>query len=414
MTAAAVLPRRLSAAVIFLLMLVLVAPATTRATSHDAELMAILRLPQGEIDFELEPGKLHFFDEENAPFMVQIIDGCAVSGHFWAFGAGLGPDAAPLTIIDQRSGRGQRIVLPAYQPGEPIGTVVDPEALAICDDAPRGGLPEVGGTATYTASAGQCRDFSDSIELISDGREDGFRRMVRGGFEEHRVVSDLPITIVDESPDWDELHLLAEGRTPRRVEGVVFSGEQGMLPKPARLQKALKDITRARVRRAFEAAKAWKIPKPLIEDLGLDGVDCVHHVSLELDTLGASAYLEQASWIKDGGTPLALPQPVEERFTVELVRADGASTRLPLTGPLVGSDDEGLFWQYESDEAKAQIIDGCELSDSFWTIAAARIDEPVELVIIDTWTGTTTTHVLWTDREEIARLSDTASLAACP
>ena len=117
-----------------------------RTVAQEADLTATLQLPQGEIDFPVEPGTLHFFDEEGAPFAVQVIDGCAVNDHWWLLGVGLGSAAVPLTIFDERSGMSSRTVLPAFRPGEPIGAVFEPEALAICRAGATGGLPQVGGT----------------------------------------------------------------------------------------------------------------------------------------------------------------------------------------------------------------------------------------------------------------------------
>lgn len=382
--------------------------------AHDADLTATLELPEGGIEFSLETDTLHFFDEENAPFAVQVIDGCAVNGHYWVLGAGLGSVAAPLTVFDERTGRSHRLVLPAFRPGEPVGVVFDPEALAICREGPVGGLPPIGGTATYTSVTSSCPDDSATIELLSDGVEDAYRTFERDRTMTGRVISDLPIAVVDDAPERDELHLFAEGRTPRLVEGVLFSGDEGMLPARARLDKALRGVTRARVRRAFEAAKGWKIPKPLIADLGLKDVGCVYHVSLTFDTLGADAYLAQAGWIRDGGAPLEPPRLVDERYVVDLVRADGQSSRLPLTGPYEGSSGAGQYWEHSSDAAKVHIIDGCALSGSLWTVAAAVTDEPLELMVTDTQSGAVASYVLWTDREEVARLADTASLAGCP
>ncbi len=305
-------------------------------------------------------------------------------------------------------------MLPAYEPGGSIGTILEPEALAICREGPTGGLPESGGTATYTSVSPRCLDRSESIVLLAEGRADGYRAMIRDGTDRDRIISETPLAIVDDSREWDELHLLAEGRTPRQVEGIRFSGPQGMLPAQARLEKALTGITKARVRRAFEAAKGWTVPQPLIDDLGLGAIDCIYHVSLEFDTPGADAYLAEAGWIEEGGAPLEPPQLVTERFSVDLVKADGSSTRLPLTGPFQGAAGDGQLWEYVSDIAKVQIIDGCDLSGSYWTVAAAVTDEPLELVITDTETGTSVSQLLWTDRESTSRLSDTASLRACP
>ncbi len=414
MIRAATLPRRLlviGASVA--LALSLAAPVATVASSHDAELMATLELPQGDVDFDLELGTLHFFDEENAPFAIQIVDGCAINGHLWAFGAGLSAVAANLTIIDDRSGESRRLVLPAYEPGNPIGTVIDTEALEICRTTQAGGLPAISGTATYTSATARCPDFSEGVELLSEGRDDAYRTFLRSGNDASRIIRDGPIVAVDETDAWDELHLMVEGRTPRLVEGAVFSGDQGMLPRSSALGKSLKGITKARVRRAFETAKSGRVPQGIIDDLGLKGVDCVYHVSLDLDSLAADAYLAEAGWIKDGGAPLELPQPVADRFIVDIVRADGETRRLPLTGPLVGSDAEGSTWEYEVPGVKVQIFDGCALSGSFWTIAAAVIEEPVQLVVTDSESGATAEHLLWTDRAEVSWLADTAGLAGC-
>jgi hypothetical protein len=379
--------------------------------STDADLRATLDLPVGEIDFELEPDVLQSFDEEGSPFLIAVIDGCAINDHYWVFAAGLGPTSVPITVFDQDDpGNHHRTVLPPYVPGEPIGTVFDPEALAICRDAPAGGLPEVAGTATYSTVTPRCADGSEGLVLLSDGASDAYRSVVRDGAETDVVISDRPIAIRDQSPAVDELFLLAEGRTPGRVEGVRFFGDAGMLPRPATLERSLRDITNARIRRAFEAAKNRLVPDQLIEELGLRDVVCVFHVGLELDSPGAQAYLAEAGWIREGGAAIRPPQLVEDRFTVELVRADGESTALPLTGPLQDGPGEGSYWEYATDSAKVRILDGCGLGGTFWTVAAAATDEPLELVVTDTETGHSATHLLWTDREPISRLTDTSAL----
>jgi hypothetical protein len=389
-----------------------VLPGAPAAASTDADLRATLDLPVGEIDLELEPDILQSFDEEGSPFLIAVIDGCAINGHYWVFAAGLGPTSVPITIFDQQDpGRDHRTVLPAYVPGEAIGTVFDPEALAICRGGPTGGLPEVEGTATYSTVTPRCTDGSERLVLLSDGAPDAFRSVVRDDSETDVIMSRRPIAIRDQSPAVDELFLLTEGRTPGRVEGVRFFGDAGMLPRQASLERSLRGITNARIRRAFEAAKNKLLPDQLIEELGLRDVVCVFHVGLDFDSPGARAYLAQAGWIREGGGAIQPPQLVEDRFRVELVRADGQSTALPLTGPLQDSPGEGSYWEYASDSAKVRILDGCDLGGTLWTVAAAATEEPLELVVTDAETGNSATHLLWTDREPISRLSDTASLA---
>jgi hypothetical protein len=388
-----------------------VGTALPAAAATDADLRATLQLAQGEIDFDLEPDVLQSFDEEGVPFFIQVFDGCAVNGHYWVFAAGLGSDAVPLEVVDDRSEQSFRSVLPAYVPGEAIGTVFEPEALAICRDTPSGGLPEVAATATYTSVTPRCADGTDRFVLLSNGSPDAFREVVRGASENDVIFSHDPIAIRDRSPDVDELFLLAEGRTPGRVEGVRFSGPQGMLPRATALERSVKGLTRARVRRAFEAAKVQLVPDQLIDELGLSRVDCIFHVALDVDTPGGPAYLAEAGWIREGGPAAQPPQLVEPRFDVQLRHADGTSESLPLTGPWQGSLGEGTYWEYASDTAKVRILDGCSLGGAFWTIAAAVTDEPLELVVTDTQTGNSLDQVLWTDREDVSRLADTASLA---
>jgi hypothetical protein len=411
-----VLGRR-SAAIAAALLSVMVAipsvPGNHASAATDARLSATLALPEGDVHFDLEPGTFHRFDEDGASFVVQVIDGCAVNGRYWVFGAGLGPEDMTLTVFDQRSGRSDSVGLPAYEPGGTIGTVLAPEALDICRAGPSGGLPEISGVAAFTSATDRCGDAVEPVVLLSEGRMDGYRAFVRDGTQRDRIIREDPIAVVDDRSDRDSLLLLAEGRTPRQVEGVLFSGPEGMLPRQTSLDKALDSIARSRVRRAFEAAKSFTVPQPLIDELGLSDVECVFHVGLDLETPGAAAYLQQAGWIAKRGTPLVPPQPVPARFDVALVSSDGTSTPLPLTGPLVGSTTGRQLWIHEADGARVEIVDGCDLSRSYWTIAAAMTEEPLELVITDLRSGTSVTQLLWTDRDPASRLTDTLSLPFC-
>jgi len=194
----------------------------------------------------------------------------------------------------------------------------------------------------------------------------------------------------------------------------VFTGDEGMLPARAQLEKALDGIANARVRRAFEAAKGGKVPRGIIEDLGLRKVQRVHHADLDFQSLGSEAYLTIAGWIAEGKTPLEPPALVDERFTVELVTTDGTRTAVPLTGPLVGSEQDGHVWHYGSADTLVQIADECGMTGSFWTWAGTRAADPLELVITDTVAGASATPLTWTARGDLALLSDTAALTTCP
>ena len=393
----------------------LLAPASTLAGATDPELVATVELPDGTITYELELGTLHFFDDEGQPFAIEVIDGCAVNDHMWVYGAGLSGIPLALTVADLKTSRSARLVLPAFSPGVPIGTQFEPEALPICDEQTQvGGLPPLDALATFTSADSRGQDTTDVLTLLSDGRDNAYRRIYRDGSSFEIISKGSPVVAIDSSDTSDQILLFSESRTPRQLEGVVFSGPEGMLPASAKLDKVVKDLTNARVRRAYETAKNGRVPQGIIEDLGLKKVERVHHVSLDFDTLGAEAYLALARWIKEGGALIEPPSPVEPRFSVELVTATGERSDVPLVGPLVGSDAEGQRWEHATDGALVQIIDSCALTGAFWTWAGVVTDEPVELVITDTTDGTMVSHLVWTDRRDVSRLADTSALTSCP
>jgi hypothetical protein len=123
------------------------------AAATDPELIANVELPEGDIQYEMKLGTLHFFDDEDQPFAIQAIDGCAINGHVWLFGAGLSGIPIPVAVSDLQTNRSARLVLPAFEPGVPIGTQFEPEALAVCDEESQvGGLPPLDATATLTSA----------------------------------------------------------------------------------------------------------------------------------------------------------------------------------------------------------------------------------------------------------------------
>lgn len=390
------------------------AAPTAFAGATDPDLMVTAELPDGQITNEMELGTLHFFDDEGVPYAIQAIDGCAVNDHVWVFGAGLSGLPIAVTVSDRDTNKSTRVVLPAFEPGAPIGTQFQPEALRICDEESQaGGLPALDATATFTAANNRGSDATDVVTLLSDGSDNAYRRLFRDGQSYDVITRGSPIAAVDDDAGTDQLFLFAESRTPRQLEGILFSGQDGMLPSSAKLANGIDDLTNARVRRAYETAKNGKVPKGIIEDLGLKRVERVHHVSLDFETLGAAAYLAAARWIKEGGAPIEPPSPVEARFAVEIVTADGTRMDIPLVGPLVGSDAEGRRWEHANETALVEIIDSCQLSGAYWTWAGVATDEPVELVITDMVDGTAVSHLVWTDRRDVSRHSDTSSLTSC-
>ncbi len=408
------LRRLLAATTTAALSATLLAP-TAFAGATDPDLFVTAELPDGQVVNQMELGTLHIFDDEGVPYAIQAIDGCAVNDHVWVFGAGLSGVPIALTVSDRDTNKSSRLVLPAFDPDVPIGTQFDPEALRICDEESQaGGLPPLDATATFTSATNRGSDATDVVTLLSDGSDTAYRRIYRDGESYDVITRGSPIAAIDDDAATDQLVLLSESRTPRQLEGIVFTGRDGMLPNASKLDKGIKDLTNARVRRAYETAKNGRVPRGIIEDLDLKRVERVHHVGLDFETLGADAYLGIARWIKEGGRPIEPPSPVEPRFAVEVVTADGERTDVPLVGPLVGSDAEGRRWEHANDTAVVEIIDSCQLNGAYWTWAGVVTDEPVELVITDLLDGTSVSHLVWTDRRDVSRHADTAALTSCP
>jgi len=416
MTFGTVIPKRLLASCIGLALAVsALAPATVAADALDPELQVTLELNDGFLVYQIEPGTLNFLDEGGRPLAIEVIDGCAINDHHWLFAADLSGVPIQLSVRDLDSRAEARPYLAAFEPGKPVDAMLDPAALSICGEYSQvGGLPRLDATVTLTSARDDGQDGAATISLLSDGAERAYQRLVQGDYAYRILERGSPVAAIDESPDFDRLYLLTEGRTPRTVEGIVFSGNEGMLPAERKLEKALRKITDARVRRAFEAAKGGKVPAGIIKDLGLRKVQRVHHADLDFETLGWPAALTRAGWIREGAVPVQPPALVEERFTVELASADGERTPVPLRGPVKGSAAAGNRWDYQAEGVLAQVIDACDTSDTFWIWAGARTDEPLELVVTEVASGETVTLLLWTERRGVSRLTDTSSLAFCP
>lgn len=66
----------------------------------------------------------------------------------------------------------------------------------------------------------------------------------------------------------------------------------------------------------------------------------------------------------------------------------GAASAIPLTA------ESGGFWFFAPDnfEMLVKVLDGCGTNGSFWLFFTGLTDVAVDLVVTDTWTGTTQTH----------------------
>ena len=313
-------------------------PPAGGLAATDAQLTATLELPQGDIDFPLEAGTVHFFDEE----------GCALpgAGHRRLRGQ------RPLLGLRRRAGR--RCRAPdrlrralRSQPSHgaaglrarwaPSARSWNQRPWPSAARAPRAGsrrsaasppTPRSRRAARMTRTASCC---SPRGARTATGPSSATARS--GTASSARSPSPSSTT----AGSGIELHLLAEGRTPRQVEGVLFSGAQGMLPGQASLEKALGGHhqgtrpARLRGRQGLDRpAAAHRRPGPDGRRLRLPRQPRVRA------RLARTPTSPQAGWIDEGGAPLEPPQLVAERFTVDLVSADGVQHAAAADRPLAG------------------------------------------------------------------------------
>jgi len=65
-------------------------------------------------------GYLWFFDSNNVEVVVKVLDGCALSGHFWFYAAGLTNLDVVITVTDMQTKAVRTYSNPANTPFEPI------------------------------------------------------------------------------------------------------------------------------------------------------------------------------------------------------------------------------------------------------------------------------------------------------
>ncbi|MDE2924649.1 MAG: endonuclease/exonuclease/phosphatase family protein [Acidobacteriota bacterium] len=82
-----------------------------------------------------ESGYFWFFEPANIEMVIKVLDGCAIDGHFWVFGAGLTDVEVTTTVRDRRNGARKTWVNPLGRLFEPIR---DTETFDGCDSPPLG------------------------------------------------------------------------------------------------------------------------------------------------------------------------------------------------------------------------------------------------------------------------------------
>jgi hypothetical protein len=84
------------------------------------------RVVEGQTE---ETGLFWFFDPSNWEVMVKILDGCAVNGYYWVFGASTTDVGFTLIVTDTETG-----LVRTYhnQTGVAADAITDTEALEVC------------------------------------------------------------------------------------------------------------------------------------------------------------------------------------------------------------------------------------------------------------------------------------------
>jgi hypothetical protein len=387
-----------------------VGSAASAQESPDAGLIVELEFAGDDDAVELplesvDPISLTFIDIADPRVLLNVINGCDLNDRFWVFAANLSDTPATLTITATERGSSRTFSLPAREPGRPADAIVGLEALPICSDidGSSAGISPLEGTAHYTGVAEGCSDESNPLTLIPRGRDRTFREFRLGDGPALRVISNEPVVVIDDSGSRHEIILFAEARLPGRVEGVAIRGSAKMLPGRQALLRRLSGMTNGRVRRAFEAAVNGRVPRGLIDELGIRQIECVHHVRLEFADADASDRLFAAGWLKedpeigdvavddagsasDGGATVADPvTPTDEdgRFIIEVVDADGRIDEIPLLSPPSERDSAIRSWAFHASDSLVWIVDVCDYTDSFWALAGSKSESEFELIILD-------------------------------
>jgi hypothetical protein len=370
------------------------------------ELAASLDLHGGALPIELPLEAVDglgftFLDPESPRALVQVINGCALNDRFWVLAANLTTDRATLILEASDGDITRTFDLPARSPGGRVDPVVGLAALPICDAFAEsdGGFAPLSGTARFSGVGTGCEDAARAVSLIPRTKGTGFGEVRLDGEQRSRVILSEPVAVLDESGSSRSLMLFAESRLPGNIEGVMFSGSARLLPERAVLERRLDGITDGRVRRAFEHAVNGGTPQPLMDELGLRQVRCVHHVSLDFADVDAADRLFLAGWLKedpefaDTATDesdsnetdqRAPPADAEDdRFIIETIDSEGRLGEIPLLAGPSRRESSIRTWTFQDDESLGQVIDACALTGSYWGLVGSLTESGFEATFLD-------------------------------
>ena len=74
-----------------------------------------------------DAGLFRFFDADNWEILVKVLDGCAVNGHYWVFGASTTDQGYVIRVRDTATGEVEEY---RNAPGQPAAAITDAKAFA--------------------------------------------------------------------------------------------------------------------------------------------------------------------------------------------------------------------------------------------------------------------------------------------
>ena len=147
--------------------------ATWRTAADDSGSAVVV--PKGTRD----SGLFRFFDEDNWEMLIKVLDGCAVNGHHWVYGASTTDLGYEIRVTDTTTGDFEDY---RNEPGQPAPAITDgkafPKACGVgasasvaVPDSRRQGMPgvELAPVSLADASASGCTASAASL-CLADGR----------------------------------------------------------------------------------------------------------------------------------------------------------------------------------------------------------------------------------------------------
>ena len=342
-----------------------------------------------------------FIDVDDPRAIVQVINGCSLNDRFWVLAANMTTSPATLMLVADDGRISRTFELPGLLPDGRVDPVVGLSALPICDafEESGGGIAPLSGTARFSGVGAPCGDVTRDVTLIPHTSSIGFAEVRLDQDSASKVIMSEPVAVLDDSGPGRSLTLFAESRLPGTIEGVSFSGPARLLPDRATLERRLRDITDGRIRRAFEHAVNGGTPRPLMNELGLRQVKCVHHVALDFADPDARDRLFLAGWLKEdpefvepatdetdaGSTDERAPVTEAEdgRFLIETIDSEGRLDEIaPRAGPS-GRLSSIRTWTFQDEESLGQVIDACSLTGSYWGILGSLTESGFEATFLD-------------------------------